>query len=52
MQTAFVKTSVSFPPEVYAFLKSKAAETGAPISRIIAKAIRQEAAKEKKGARK
>ena len=46
MQTGYIKTSVSFPPDVYEFLKAKAAQTGAPISRLVAKAVRQAAQKE------
>lgn len=52
MQTGYIKTSISLPPEIFQFLKSKAEETGAPISRLIAKAIREEAGKQKRRAGK
>lgn len=52
MQTGYIKTSVSFPPDVYEFLKNKASETGAPISRLVAKAIRQAAEKETRRTKK
>jgi metal-responsive CopG/Arc/MetJ family transcriptional regulator len=48
MQTAFVKTSISIPAELFSFLKQKAeANGGTPISRLVAQAIRQQAQKEK-----
>lgn len=52
MQAGYIKTSVSFPPDVYEFLKNKAEETGAPISRLVAKAVRQVALKENRKAKK
>jgi metal-responsive CopG/Arc/MetJ family transcriptional regulator len=53
MQPTFVKTSISLPAELFAYLREKSeAAGGVPISRLVAQAIRQQAAKEKKGPRK
>jgi hypothetical protein len=54
MQTAFVKTSISIPADLFSFLKEKAeANGGTPISRLVAQAIRQQVQKEKtKGGKK
>jgi metal-responsive CopG/Arc/MetJ family transcriptional regulator len=47
MQTAYVKTSVSIPADLFDYLKTKAdANGGVPISRLVAQAIRQQAKKE------
>jgi metal-responsive CopG/Arc/MetJ family transcriptional regulator len=49
MQTAYMKTSVSIPAELFDYLKKKAdANGGVPISRLVAEAIRQQAKKEAK----
>ena len=49
MQTAYVKTSVSIPADLFDYLKTKAdANGGVPISRLVAQAIRQQAKKEAK----
>lgn len=54
MQNGYVKTSVSLPAELFSYLREKSeAAGGTPISRLVAQAIRQQAAKEnKKGTRK
>ncbi len=49
MQTAYVKTSVSIPADLFEYLKKKAdANGGVPISRLVAQAIRHQAKKESK----
>lgn len=56
MQTAFVKTSISIPSDMLAWVKSRAvAEGQMPVSRIITQALREKMAREekvKKGGRK
>ena len=49
MQTAFVKTSISVPSDMLAWVKSRAMEEGnLPVSRIITQAIREKMARESK----
>jgi metal-responsive CopG/Arc/MetJ family transcriptional regulator len=49
MQTAYVKTSVSIPADLFEYLKKKAdANGGVPISRLVAQAIRHQAKKDSK----
>lgn len=56
MQTAFVKTSISIPSDMLAWVKSRAvAEGQMPVSRIITQALREKMTREekaKRGARK
>jgi metal-responsive CopG/Arc/MetJ family transcriptional regulator len=49
VQTAFVKTSISVPSDMLAWVKSRALEEGnLPVSRIITQAIREKMARESK----
>jgi len=54
MQTAYVKTSISLPVDLFEYLKTKAdSNGGTPISRLVANAIRlQEKADNKRRASK
>jgi len=49
VQTAFVKTSISVPPDMMAWIKARSVEEGnMPVSRIIAAAVREKIARETK----
>lgn len=55
MQTAYERTSVSLPAGLMGYLKGKSERVGAPVSRLIAEALREKMTREekaKKGARK
>lgn len=47
MQSAYVKTSLSLPADLYEWLKEKAEKNGGtPISRLVAQAIKNQKQKE------
>ena len=47
MQSAYVKTSLSLPADLYEWLKEKAKKNGGtPISRLVAQAIKNQKQKE------
>ena len=55
MQAGYEKTSVSLPAGLMDYLKGKSERVGAPVSRLIAEALREKMTREekaKKGARK
>lgn len=57
MQTAYERTSVSLPASLMDYLKGKSDRVGAPVSRLIAEALREKMTRETKaktkgGARK
>lgn len=54
MHTAYERTSVSLPAELMAYLREKSERVGAPVSRLIAVALREKMTREEraKGGRK
>lgn len=55
MQTAYERTSVSLPANLMEYLRGKSEQVGAPVSRLIAVALREKMTREekaKKGGRK
>ena len=48
MQTEYERTTVSLPAHLMDYLKSKNAEAGVPVSRLIAAALREKIARESK----
>lgn len=54
VQTTFVKTSISVPANMLAWVRAKAAEEGNPVSRIFTAAVREQMARDskRKGGRK
>jgi metal-responsive CopG/Arc/MetJ family transcriptional regulator len=52
MQQAYERTSVSLPSNLMGYLKEKSEELGAPVSRLIAAALREKMAREAKGSRR
>lgn len=53
MQTAYVKTSLSLPADLFEYLKEKAEKNGGtPISRLVAQAIKKQKENELRRAKK
>lgn len=48
MQTEYERTTVSLPAHLMDYLRSKHAEAGVPVSRLIAAALREKIAREEK----
>ena len=48
MQAAYERTTVSLPANLMEYLKGKSEEVGAPVSRLIAAALREKIARESK----
>ena len=48
MQAAYERTTVSLPANLMEYLKGKSEEVGAPVSRLVAAALREKIARESK----